>query len=212
MSLQAHMHDSQDVFLDVVEFVLSKRGGDNSYDRERIDELERMLWEGGSAWRVSTRGAVPHLEARVDATVTAAAERVMTDAGRAGEYLQQAWSKIYGRHPDPGAGYGQSVNAVEAAARPVVSPNDAVATLGKMIGQMRQNPQAWTIEVPAPPAFDRAQVLLGMLDLLWKGHADRHARLGPDEPISVSQSEAEAALHLAVTLVHWFNSGAVRRT
>ena len=212
MSLHNHMFDSPDVFLDVVEFVLFKSADDSSHTVERLSELERILEAGGSAWRVSTRGAFPHLEARVDATVVAAAERVMADAGRAGEYLQNAWSKIYGRHPDPSAGYGQSVNAVEAAARPVVSPNDATTTLGKIIGQVRQNPQAWTIEVPAPPAFERGKVLLGMLDLLWKGHADRHGTPDPNVPISVSQSEAEAALHLAVTLVHWFNSGAVRHS
>src|ERR1700680_1148531 len=88
VSLHNHMFDVPDVFLDVVEFVLFKSADDSSHTVERLSELERILEAGGSAWRVSTRGAFPHLEARVDATVVAAAERVMADAGRAGEYLQ----------------------------------------------------------------------------------------------------------------------------
>jgi hypothetical protein len=49
-----------------------------------------------------------------------------------------------------------------------------------------------------------------MLDLLWKSQLDRHGT--PDEtvPLSVSLEEAEATLHLALTLVHWFRTGAIK--
>ena len=49
------------------------------------------------------------------------------------------------------------------------------------------------------------------MELLWKGQIDRHGTDDASTPLSVSQAEAEAAVHLAVTLVQWFTSGAVSR-
>jgi hypothetical protein len=54
----------------------------------------------------------------------------MAESGRAGDLLSNAWRSVYGRHPDASSGYRYAVRAVEAAADPVVSPNNASATLG----------------------------------------------------------------------------------
>jgi hypothetical protein len=48
--------------------------------------------------------------------------------------------------------------------------------------------------------------LVAMLRLLWQGQTDRHGGSTPTIPVT-----AEAAVHLAVTLVQRFQSGAIRR-
>jgi hypothetical protein len=50
-----------------------------------------------------------------------------------------------------------------------------------------------------------------MMRVLWKSQLDRHGTDNEAVPIEVSKDEAETALHLAITLVHWFTSGAVTR-
>jgi hypothetical protein len=48
------------------------------------------------------------------------------------------------------------------------------------------------------------------MQLLWTAELSRHGTADESVPLDVSPSEAEAALHLAVTLVHWFHSGAIK--
>jgi hypothetical protein len=50
-----------------------------------------------------------------------------------------------------------------------------------------------------------------MMDLLWYGQIDRHGTDDETVPVNVTQKQAEAAVHAAVTLVEWFISGAFRR-
>jgi hypothetical protein len=94
---------------------------------------------------------------------------------------------------------------------PVVIPNDKIPTLGKAIGQLRDQPGQFHVAVgPSMPA-SRVSLVAQMLDLIWVGQHDRHGHADPLEPMAVSQREAEAALYLAVTLVQWFKSGVVTR-
>lgn len=126
----------------------------------------------------------------------------------AARLLSDAWHAMYGRSPNPSEAYRDAVRAVEAAAKPLVTPHDPTATLGKMIAAMRDAPQKWTFAIAAE-GVSGVDVMRQLMDVLWKGQHDRHGRHDPEGPIEVSASEAEAALHAAVTLVHWFRSGAV---
>ena len=49
-----------------------------------------------------------------------------------------------------------------------------------------------------------------MLRLLWEGQTDRHGSLAPTT--AVGPDAAEAAVHLAIVLVQWFQAGAVRQS
>lgn len=179
-------------------------------DPTALDILESILLESGSKWRVGTRGSHPGLVERVPAGVQSTVDTVIDTAGRAGQELAEAWNDIFGLRPDPSDGYRMAVKAVESASIPVVCPKKAEATLGDVIGHMKQHGD-WR------PPFLRehhdsptAEVLLGMLRTLWRGHHDRHG--GAIElPPEVSKEEAEAAVVLAATLVQWFTSGAVQR-
>ena len=124
----------------------------------------------------------------------------------------------HGQSPNPDEAYREAIKAVEVAAIAVVMPNDATATLGKVIGTMRQSPSTWTAtlttSVAAPGASSTAtpvEVVIQMMDLLWRNHTDRHGVAPPTPAVPVTHEQAEVAVHLALVLVQLFRSGAIYR-
>ncbi len=161
---------------------------------------------GGSRYTVAPdkRG----LTQRVPGEAKAVVEDSVAQGSRAGRLLGEAWRHVYGRHPNPGEGYHRAVNAIESAAIPVVTPNDQKSTLGRVIGELRANKGRFsTAFLEAEKGVD---AVIDLMEVVWKSHHDRHGT--PDEmaPISVSHVEAEAAVHAAVLLVHWFRTNVVR--
>lgn len=173
------------------------------------DDIERVLRDGGSRWKVGIRNGVPGLEDRVPLGVQDAADAAMATPGDAGRLLSEAWHAVYGMNPQPDLGYRKSIEAVEAAVLPKVMANDDTATLGKAIGQMRAQGD-WKLpfikEHKQNPSQD---VVLGMMQALWSGHSDRHP--GTASYIQSTQDAAEAAVSLAVTLVNLFANGGIAR-
>lgn len=197
--------DDRDYFLNLVDLLLSE-----VTTTSRANEVEGTLAEGASAWTVDLSGDGPfRLLRRVDPTVTAATKAVMSASGRAGQHLAKAWTEVYGRNPDPSTAYREAVRAVEAIGAPVISPNNPKATLGTMIADMRNDPTKWVV-VLKPSAGDPVLMIRETMQLLWTAELSRHGTADENVPLHVSPSEAEAALHLAVTLVHWFHSGAIK--
>jgi len=169
--------------------------------------LERILVAGSSVWRVASDHR--SLERRLEPTVTKAAAEAAPSHTDSARHLAEAWRAVYGRRPDSSKAYSESIKAVEAAAIPVVVPNQAAATLGHVLGQLRANATGWELAIlgPGPTrATSDAGALVAMLELLLIGHCDRHAPTTPVPP-----DAAPMALHLAATLVQWFASGAVRK-
>lgn len=197
--------------LDVIDAILYiSRETESIRLRETLDGL---LDEGGSAYRVSDD--LLSLERRVDSSVAEAVRATRATATKAGRraaatHLAEAWGKAYGLKPDPGIAYREAVRAVEAAAIPLVLPADPLPTLGKVLASLRQGAAKWELVIAdkngAPAPIDS---VIAMIGLLWCGHRDRHA--GGPTTAPITQPAAEAAVHLAATLVHWFSSGAVRR-
>jgi hypothetical protein len=168
--------------------------------------LGEILREAGSGYELDLAGRC--LRRRVDLTVSRAAEQVMQQAPDPRQHLGAAWSAAYGVHPDPVKAYDEAVRAVEGAAIRVVLPNDAQGTLGKVIAHLGRAGRKWELAIEGPNAGDIGP-LVGVLRLLWQGHVGRHA--GGPTARRQRQDEAEMAVHLAATLVHWFTSGAVRQ-
>lgn len=195
--------------LDVVDMLLADMPV-TSY-RDRLKELEQSLKESGSAWTVVVRGDIGGLEQRVDPTVAGAAAKVIEESGRAGALLSDAWRAVYGRSPNASSGYRDAVRAVEAAGKPIISPNNPSTTLGTIIRDIEAAPQKWTLRLSPAGSVDPMGTLLNMIKLLWKAQFDRHGTPDENVPINLSIEEAETALHLATTLVQWFVGGAVRR-
>jgi hypothetical protein len=208
-------HDKQATFgLDVADLLLSGMDATNyaSNAQASFEVLDRALRESGTAWTVAVRNGVGRLEKRVDATVKASAEKVIEESGRAGELLADAWSAVYGRNPNASAGYRDAVRAVEAAAKPVISPNNSMTTLGTIIRDLEAAPSKWAVSLTPAGGIDAMDTLLRMVKLLWKSQFDRHGTPDENVPLNVSNKEAETALHLATTLVHCFAHGSVTRS
>ena len=62
-----------------------------------------------------------------------------------------------------------------------------------------------------PEEVDAMEYIVGMLRLLWRSHEIVIGAPDAAPRITTTQTEAEAAVHLAATFFHWFDSGAVSR-
>ena len=125
------------------------------------------------------------------------------------DHLASAWREAYGVAPDARAAYREAVMAVEAAAGRLVEPNNKKATLGTINGTVRHDPAAWRLAITDAAGQQlSATPVLAMMELLWTGQTDRH---GASPTIPVAHEAAQAALHLAATLVQWWTSGAITK-
>lgn len=200
-----------DVFLDAVNEVLTLLR--DPWARRTVESLEFILAHAGSLWRLSDDQSDLQLVRRVAAEAQEAATSAMSAPDVASVHLRKAWHDVYGRTPDPSDGYREAVKAVEAIAQPVIAPLDAAATLGKMIAAMKSKPSKWS-SVLRHPQDPEAQVLnvASMMEAVWKGQHDRHGTPDESKPLDVSAAEAEAALAIAVALVHLFRAHAISTT
>ena len=173
-------------------------------------ELDRVLRDSGAEWKVSqvSRRLDFSLERRIDAATSAALDALASEQEPAAVHLAEARNRAYGQHPDAGKAYDEAVKAVEAAVINVVIPNDPTATLGKAIGVLRADPKQWkcTFTRATGDGQSPVEVVIGMLDMLWRNETERHS---PVTPITLEQ--AESAVHVALSLVQLFRSGAVVR-
>lgn len=189
--------------LNVLDYFVSERCTD-----ERRTKLDALLVRGGSAWRVAeVPGGGHRLERRAPGPVTEAMDAVESDDARAHHHLRVAWGDLMGRDPNPSNAYREAVRAVEAAAKPVISPSNSLTTLGTVIRDVEAKPEKWVV------GLQRAEMtqVLGMCQLLWRGQGDRHGTDEPDAPLNVSQEEADSAFYPALALVRLFTSGAITR-
>jgi len=219
LTLELRMIGDEEFFLDVVDYLLSRlkphpfaeeAPSSLDGDTDAAGDLAQMLSEAGSLWKVDWVGEHRYgLVRRMRPEVEAAAEQVMSWDDKAAWHLRLAWSAVYGRQPDPGKGYGEAIKAMEAATIPMVCPDNPRATLGRVINDLRAKPGKWVVNLKHPTPDRQVQTVADMLDLVWKGQSDRHGSPDPSAPISVTQEQAEAAVHLAVTVVQWFNTGVV---
>ncbi|WP_285740526.1 hypothetical protein [Kitasatospora phosalacinea] len=178
-----------------------------------LDELEEILFDGGSVWRVDLQEGC--LERRVDSATKALVQQARESAARSGRdeasaLLATAWAKTYGVHPEPDAAYAAAVKAVEFVAGRIVLPKNTDPSLGQVLSTLDQGRQKYEMAIPAadgnPASID---AFVSVLELFYRGHRDRHA--GGSTNVPTTQASAEAAVPLAALLVHWFTQGVVRK-
>jgi len=199
-----------DRLADVVDAVLDLMSATAGRPRA---ELERLLDDARSALRLTAdgRGLERRADVMAEAALATAAEAAdaAPDAGSASAHLRIAWECVYSLQADPVKGYSEAIKAVEAAAHATLEPNNRMATLGTMRGQLRTNREKYALAIRGPEALGDVGPLLECMSLLWEGQASRHGSSRPTRPETLG--EATMAVHLAVMLVQWFTSGAVRK-
>jgi len=201
-SLIELMHRDREFALDVLDFFVQQVAS-LAYS----DKLGETLTLGGSEWEVAPVGeAGRQLSKRVIGPVRESIEELRTYSERAHHHLSRAWERLVGRQPDPSTAYREAIRAIEVVAKPVVTPHDENATLGKVIRALRDKPEKWETVLDKSSPLQVAD----LADLIWRGQLDRHGTDEPSAPLNVSQEEADAAVHLAVPLVRLFVSGGIR--
>ncbi|WP_245687386.1 hypothetical protein [Streptacidiphilus griseoplanus] len=199
--------------LDAVDEILAFAAEMEARDLAEVRELKFLLDDGHSAYRVREDEA--GLEIRVTPAVRDSVQQTLvdaaaeTDAGSASDHLAAAWQAAYGLHPDPVRAYSEAVKAVESAAHATVQPNHAKATLGTMLGEIKNARHKFTFAIPVPPGGDSIAAPEALMRALWEGQVSRHGGKAPTP--SETQEAARAGVHLAATIVQWFASGAVSR-
>ena len=110
----------------------------------------------------------------------------MSEQSDAAGYLRSAWHHVYGRNPNPSTAYRDAVRAVEAAARPVVTPTDDLATLGKMIYDLGVKPEKWGTVI------GDVSTVRKMMETIWKSQLDRHGTDDTAKPLNVLQRRSRS--------------------
>lgn len=195
MKLDEDMRDEQCIFPSSEEF------------HSHIQNLDTILEESGSKWKVGERNSICGLEERVDPAMQQMVDNAMDSSSGYGQQLSEAWHYMFGREPNYSAAYAAAIKAVESIALPMVEPNNKDSTLSKASRVMWD--QHWEFQIEAR---EENNVPGGVIQLLMSGlmnsQPDRHG--GPD-PVAVSREKAQAAVYSAVFRVQCFKAGLVRR-
>jgi len=179
--------------------------------RKRL--LQELLDDVRSIYMVKADGSGLERRAGVIATraysEVARAAAAKPDAGSAARHLRDAWIAAHALKPDPVTAYSEAIKAVESAAHAILDPGNSRATLGTMIRQLRDTPQAFGIALAGRSGPGDVSAVTAMMALLCDGQTSRHGGREPTRPETLEA--AQMAVHLAVALVEWCTSGAVRR-
>jgi hypothetical protein len=175
--------------------------------------LRQLLEESRSVNEISPddRG----LRRRIDVSLAEQADQAEGFAMAAGrpaarQHLVRARAKLFVLDPEPDVAYAEAVRAVEAVANPFLLPRHQSPTLSLARDHLRDGEAKYEFVIAAKSGVPGSVALvIEMLSTLCRGQSDRHAG-GPNNA-PVTQESAESAFALAVTLVIWFSTGAVRR-
>ncbi len=164
------------------------------------DELDELLMLGGSAWRVGPK--YDCLVRRVDPTATAAFVQATLPDDVASAELKEAWTVAYARNPDASGAWNHAIKAVETLLTKIVDPTNPRATLGTVIKILNGQAVSWSLALEGHDRSASVEPLVRMLRLMWP-NPDRHGGENSRRPSLV---EAQAVVHLAVTIVQWARS------
>lgn len=189
-------------FIFFIDFIL----GHCKVEPDTAKFLDNILRNGRSNWQVGKRDKRPGLVSRIPAAVVEVVETLTDKPSAANNLLRRAWAKAYGPSPDAPGAYASAVKAVEVYSTQVFNPKTSLSTLGKDNAAFRAKPEKWEFDLGSDDPRN-LEHLLGMMELLWNNHHDRH---GSQNYKDVSIEEAQAAVLLASTLVGWFDKGMIR--
>ena len=193
---------NQVALLDVIDWLLHRGKGS-------AETLERLLATAGHVLRVSPDG--DGLVQRLDPSAWALYQHATRPQDAASDHMHEAWTLTFGQHPKPGQGWGEAVKAIECLLKPIVSPNDSKATLGKMTAAIRNSHDKWTCALPSRDLkVNGHQTVKPGLEVLTDCLATigyQPGRHGGDDTGQVEQVTAESMVLLATTVLGWLRNG-----
>ncbi|MFG3512174.1 hypothetical protein [Streptomyces bobili] len=225
-------HESTEQLLNIVDCMLYldvTRAAQAEYERRNartygardpfidpVTSLSDLLNDARSAYRVraAEEGTNAGLERIVDVTVTETARQAGEEAEAAGRQaakarLRSAWLKAYDLNPDPGGAYADAIRAVEDVACPMFLPGNTAPTLGAVRAHLAQGGHKYKLVIQDQSATPASvEAVTSMIGLLWYGHRDRHE--GGPTSAPITPEAAQAAVHLAATLVQWLSTNVIR--
>ncbi len=204
-SLFSRLDVNEDLKLDVVDGLLQI----GTPLTNNVRELDNILEQSGSKWKVATNEGTPKLEERVDDSVIVAMDDLATQTGDASKYMRLAWNEAFGRNPNPSSAYSNVVKAVEAATWGTVTPNNSRATLGTIIGELKNNPENYKISIKEDSQYKGIKTITQDLSLIWRGQTDRH---GTSNPVAPTQEAAEQAIFSGLSTCQQFTRGLISHT
>jgi hypothetical protein len=191
---------------------LTLQSSGHPYQAEKLPnqpaDLDSILREGGSAYRVSDDGTA--LERRVDSTITSLVRQTTSQSNSPSRHLEAAWRAAYGIKPDPTEAYEQAIKAIEAALVPIVLPNEKQGMLGGALGELSKQANEWELSIlnrEARPA--EITPFVEFIRLIYRGQRDRHA--GTPTTTPVGADAAEMAVHAAAMVIYWMSIEGLRR-
>ena len=203
--LQRRFFGDDELFLDAVDFGLHWVSEERDA-RKDVEQLTLYLEHARSVYTIGKDDDGKYeIQYRQPPELTRLVEETTRGRDRSARHIREAWSSAFKRDANLNAAGAAAVKAVEVVAKPVIIPNNDRATLGQIIRAMRDKPAKWETDSEADRGFE---TVTEMMDQIWKGHY-RHG--DETKPFEASAAGTEMIVHLAVLVVHWFNSGKIRR-
>lgn len=169
-----------------------------------FEHLSRILADVNHEYRVD-RDAKCLLK-RVDETVWASYERARSADDEASKWIASAWAKSYSRDRDPSGAWSDARKAVEAALKPIVSPEHKRATISSMLREIRQAEHKWECDLRGSDNESAVMQFARSLEVIgYPG--DHHGGVNG----SVESEVSRTAVLQAVAVVGWLRDGAFRR-
>lgn len=190
------------LLLDMVDCLL-RFGEFDDHDDSDIVWLEQMLDAGGSVWQVAPdRKSL--IERTLEVELTALQLAAQGDDQIAAD-INAAWKAAW-RRQDPSANeaYTAAVKAIEGVLAPIVTPDDLIPSLGKMISALRDKPEKWDTRFRG---VETVEALVAMLDEVWRSQ-HRH---GGGSGVPNTLDEARDAVSITVAVVGLCRRGFLER-
>lgn len=206
LAQDAYEHD-EELFLDLIDLFLFKYG--ENFDKfpspirniGALEYLDSCLFDVDHEYRIDADKR--RLVRRVDETVWAAYERVLSVEDEAAELIGSAWAKQYSRNPDFAGAWEDARKAVEVLLKLVVSPKDKSATISKMARVLRDNPGRFECSLRGTQQESPVLQFAHALDII--GYPPNHHGAG-----DVDSAQSATVVLQAVTVVGWLRDGALR--
>ena len=189
--------DDHDVLLDIADYLLVS----GLASTDAVASLRHLLAVSYSAWRVKDDAS--GLALRVSPEEEEAYRDAISPGDETSGYLAAAWDAAWRRNdPNIDEAYRNSVKAIESALKPIVSPDNGVATLGTIAGDINAKPEKWNTRFRGA---ETVQALRDLLYELWKTDS-RHAGMPPN-----TLEQAQDAVTIAVAVVALTRRGFLKR-